>query len=60
MQNNEMQACQRYAEYWRIILIDTGKEAMTGGRLKLVAPYLTSDEPCCFTYANGVAKIFAL
>jgi glucose-1-phosphate cytidylyltransferase len=45
------------AEPWRVTLIDTGEQTMTGGRLKRVAGYLGKNEPFCFTYGDGVADI---
>jgi glucose-1-phosphate cytidylyltransferase len=54
---NAMEVHQNTAEPWRITLIDTGAEAMTGGRLKAIRPYLDEDEPFCFTYGDGVADI---
>jgi glucose-1-phosphate cytidylyltransferase len=43
-------------EPWRVTLVDTGEQTMTGGRLKRVLPFL--DEPeFCFTYGDGVADI---
>lgn len=44
------------AEDWRITLVDTGSETMTGGRLKRVAPYL-GQETFCLTYGDGLANI---
>jgi glucose-1-phosphate cytidylyltransferase len=44
------------AEAWKVTLVDTGLETMTGGRLKRLAPYL-GDEPFCMTYGDGVAGI---
>ncbi|HXT01564.1 MAG TPA: glucose-1-phosphate cytidylyltransferase [Elusimicrobiota bacterium] len=44
------------AEPWRVTLVDTGEETMTGGRLKRVAPYL-GPGPFCFTYGDGVADV---
>lgn len=46
----------RVAEPWRVTLIDTGPETMTGGRLKRVQPHLGSD-PFMLTYGDGVANI---
>ena len=54
---NKMEIHQRYAEPWRITLVDTGETTMTGGRLKRVATYLGSDEDFCFTYGDGVSDI---
>ncbi|MEM7295529.1 MAG: glucose-1-phosphate cytidylyltransferase, partial [Pseudomonadota bacterium] len=42
---------------WRVQLIDTGAETLTGGRLKRVAGYLDEDQPFCMTYGDGVADI---
>ncbi|MBA4010739.1 MAG: glucose-1-phosphate cytidylyltransferase [Phenylobacterium sp.] len=44
-------------EPWRVTLVDTGAETMTGGRLKRVAPYLTPGEPFFLTYGDGLADI---
>jgi glucose-1-phosphate cytidylyltransferase len=44
-------------EPWRVTLVDTGADTMTGGRLKRVAQYLPPDEPFFFTYGDGVADI---
>ncbi len=45
------------AEPWRIALVDTGEDSMTGGRLKRIAPYLAGDELFCMTFGDGVADI---
>ena len=47
---------RRRAEDWKVTLVDTGENSMTGGRLKRVAEFL-ADEPFCFTYGDGVADI---
>lgn len=44
------------AEPWRVTLVDTGDNTMTGGRLKRVSRYI-DDEPFCFTYGDGLADI---
>jgi glucose-1-phosphate cytidylyltransferase len=44
-------------EPWRVTLVDTGSETMTGGRLKRVASYLPPDEPFFLTYSDGVADL---
>lgn len=46
-----------HSEPWRVTLIDTGDETLTGGRLKRVLPYLVDEEAFCFTYGDGVANI---
>ncbi|MFM8331979.1 MAG: glucose-1-phosphate cytidylyltransferase [Candidatus Methylumidiphilus sp.] len=55
--HNTMEVHQRYAEPWRITLIDTGEDTLTGGRLKRVASYLKDEEAFCFTYGDGVADL---
>ncbi len=44
-------------EPWKVTLVETGADTMTGGRLKRVAKYLNPDEPFFFTYGDGVADI---
>ena len=56
MHRNTMEVHQRKAEPWRVTVVDTGDETMTGGRLARVKPYL-NDETFCFTYGDGVADI---
>ncbi|MES2412919.1 MAG: glucose-1-phosphate cytidylyltransferase [Pseudomonadota bacterium] len=56
LEKNSMEVHQRNAEPWRITLINTGDNTMTGGRLKRVAPYL-DNEDFCFTYGDGVADV---
>lgn len=57
MEKNEMQVHQRKAEPWRVTLVDTGEETLTGGRLKRVADYVKDEEAFCFTYGDGVADV---
>jgi glucose-1-phosphate cytidylyltransferase len=45
------------AEDWRVTLVDTGENTMTGGRLKRVMPYLDPAEPFCMTYGDGVGDV---
>lgn len=44
-------------EPWRVTLVNTGEETMTGGRLKRVADYLPAGEPFFLTYGDGVADV---
>lgn len=53
---NKMEIHQNNAEPWRITLVETGENTMTGGRLKRVKNYL-DNEDFCFTYGDGVANI---
>lgn len=57
MTDNNIQVHQKNAEPWKVTLVDTGENAMTGGRLKRVADYLQEDEAFCFTYGDGLADI---
>jgi glucose-1-phosphate cytidylyltransferase len=57
MKANKMEVHQQNAEPWRVTLVDTGENTMTGGRLKRVAPYLKDEEAFCFTYGDGVSDI---
>ena len=54
---NTMQVHQRYAEPWKVTLVETGDNTMTGGRLKRVAGYIKDEESFCFTYGDGVSDI---
>jgi glucose-1-phosphate cytidylyltransferase len=56
MANNKMEVHQRYAEPWRVTLIDTGTDTMTGGRLARVRPYL-DESTFCMTYGDGVSDL---
>ncbi len=54
---NRMEVHQSNAEDWRVTLIDTGDDTMTGGRLKRIRPYLREGEEFCMTYGDGVGNI---
>lgn len=56
MRDNKMEIHQKFAEPWKVTLVDTGEATMTGGRLKRVAPYI-GQETFCFTYGDGVSDI---
>ena len=56
IKNNKMEVHQKFAEPWKVTLVDTGLNTMTGGRLKKVASYL-DDETFCFTYGDGLSDI---
>jgi len=51
-----MEVHRSEAEPWRVTLVDTGEQTMTGGRLKRVLPYV-GDEEFCFTYGDGLADV---
>jgi glucose-1-phosphate cytidylyltransferase len=56
MSENRMDVHQRHAEPWRVTLVETGQETLTGGRLRRVREYVGNDS-FCFTYGDGVADI---
>jgi glucose-1-phosphate cytidylyltransferase len=57
MASNKMEVHQGKAEPWKVTLVDTGDETLTGGRLKRVAKYVKFEQPFCFTYGDGLADI---
>lgn len=57
MANNQMEVHQHKAEPWKVTLIDTGDDTLTGGRLKRVADYIKNQECFCFTYGDGVSNV---
>ena len=57
MVNNRMEVHQKKAEPWKVTLVDTGEDTLTGGRLKRVANYIKDEESFCFTYGDGVSNV---
>ena len=57
MAHNKMEVHHKRAEPWKVTLVDTGDESMTGGRLRRVAKYVENEEAFCFTYGDGVGDI---
>jgi glucose-1-phosphate cytidylyltransferase len=57
MERNEMQVHQRKAEPWKVTLVDTGEETMTGGRLRRVREYVKDEREIFFTYGDGVSDV---
>jgi glucose-1-phosphate cytidylyltransferase len=57
MVDNRMEVHEQKAEPWRVTLVDTGEDTMTGGRLRRVKEYLKDEEAFCFTYGDGVADV---
>lgn len=55
--NNKMEVHHQKADPWKVTLVDTGEDTLTGGRLKRVAEYVKDQEAFCFTYGDGVANI---
>jgi glucose-1-phosphate cytidylyltransferase len=57
MQNNKMEVHHHHAEPWRVTLVETGENTMTGGRLKRIANYVKGEDAFCFTYGDGVSDV---
>lgn len=57
MRENQMHVHQKRAEPWKVTLVDTGDDSMTGGRLGRVAEHVKNEDAFCFTYGDGVGDI---
>ncbi len=55
LSNNSMTVHNRNTEFWKVTLVDTGLETMTGGRIRRIRDYLNG--PFCLTYGDGVSDI---
>ncbi len=56
LKDNRMEVHKHSAEPWRVTIVDTGEQTMTGGRLRRVREYL-GNETFCFTYGDGVGDV---
>jgi glucose-1-phosphate cytidylyltransferase len=56
MAGNTMEVHHKNAEPWRVTIIDTGDDTMTGGRIKRIEPYVGGETFCC-TYGDGVGDV---
>lgn len=56
MSNNQMEVHNNASEDWRVTVVDTGLNTMTGGRIKRIQRYI-GDEPFMLTYGDGVADV---
>jgi glucose-1-phosphate cytidylyltransferase len=56
MSNNQLTYHVNHAEPWKVTLVDTGNDTMTGGRIKKVRKYV-GDEPFLLTYGDGVSDV---
>lgn len=57
MKNNKMHIHRNDSEPWKVSLIDTGLNTLTGGRLKRVKEYLEGEETFLFTYGDGLCDV---
>ena len=53
---NKMEVHQKFAEPWKVTLVNTGLETMTGGRLKKIKKFV-DNETFCFTYGDGLCDV---
>ena len=57
MSANTLEVHNRKAEPWRVTLVDTGEETMTGGRIKRISKYIENEDAFCMTYGDGVGDV---
>ena len=57
LRKNSLEVHNSQAEPWKITLVDTGDQTMTGGRLKRIAHHLEPDELFCMTYGDGLSDV---
>lgn len=57
MRKNELEIHSRNGEPWKVTLVDTGDNTLTGGRLKRVQPFVQNEKMFCFTYGDGVSDV---
>ncbi|WP_169543355.1 glucose-1-phosphate cytidylyltransferase [Sneathiella aquimaris] len=57
LQANQITYHNAKAEPWKVTLVETGANTMTGGRLKRVAHHLEPGETFCMTYGDGVSDV---
>ncbi len=56
LKDNSREVHEQHAEPWRVTIVDTGDDTLTGGRLKRIARYV-GEETFCFTYGDGVGDV---
>ena len=54
--NNEITVHNKHAEPWKVTVVDTGLNTMTGGRVRRIRPYV-GDEPFFLTYGDGLSDV---
>jgi glucose-1-phosphate cytidylyltransferase len=57
MRKGKCEVHQNHSEPWRVTLVDTGEETMTGGRIKRIADHLAGEDTFCATYGDGVSDV---
>ena len=56
LSTNKMEVHNNYSEPWRVTLVDTGLNTMTGGRIRRIEPYV-KGETFMMTYGDGVCNV---
>ena len=56
IKNNKMEVHKKFAEPWKVTLVDTGLDTMTGGRLQKIKSHI-DNETFCFTYGDGISNV---
>jgi glucose-1-phosphate cytidylyltransferase len=57
LNDNSTEVHRKRTEPWKVTLVDTGEESMTGGRLLRVAKYLKDEDAFCLTYGDGLSDV---
>lgn len=57
LSNNSQIIHNNNSEKWKVTLVDTGDETMTGGRVKRIYDYIKDEEDFCLTYGDGVSNV---
>ena len=57
LKNNQTKVHHQKAEDWKITLVDTGEDSMTGGRIKRIQEHLSGEKPFFLTYGDGVSDV---
>jgi glucose-1-phosphate cytidylyltransferase len=57
VRKNSMSVHRESSEPWKITLVNTGENSMTGGRIKRISEYVKDDDIFCLTYGDGVSDL---
>jgi len=57
LEKNSMDVHRKRAEPWRVTLVETGEQTMTGGRIKRIANYVKDEQSFCLTYGDGLGDV---
>lgn len=57
LSNNNVKIHNNYSESWKITLVNTGEDSMTGGRIRRISEYVKNDDFFCLTYGDGLSNV---